>query len=308
MLKDPMSQLTPDMLLRAYAVGIFPMAESRDEGRLFWIDPDRRGVLPLDRFRVPRRLRRRLRQKPFTVTADEAFDAVMRGCAEPTPERPSTWINREIIELYSALHRMGHAHSIECWRGDELLGGLYGVPLGAAFFGESLVSPAPDASTAVSSSAFSTGATSTMFVDSLTCLNYGYPYRIRPCAECPLIGFVPSEKRSAAVPCHQIPLDASGRTVELFEEEQDQRGMQEVVKTWLRQAIQRLESGPGQRGERGASVCRVGFPANEALFLEANDHPSDPARREHPLRAEVAHAQSQPGGGDERDQDAVVGE
>ena len=148
MLKDPMSQLTPDMLLRAYAVGIFPMAESRDDGRLFWIDPDRRGVLPLDRFRVPRRLRRRLRQKPFTVTADEAFDAVMRGCAEPTPERPSTWINREIIELYSALHRMGHAHSIECWRGDELLGGLYGVSLGAAFFGESMFSRETDASKA----------------------------------------------------------------------------------------------------------------------------------------------------------------
>ncbi|MGB8275744.1 MAG: leucyl/phenylalanyl-tRNA--protein transferase [Alphaproteobacteria bacterium] len=141
-----MSQLTPDLLLRAYAVGIFPMAESRYDERLFWIDPESRGVLPLDRVRVPRRLRRRLRQQPFEVTADAAFDEVMASCAEATRERPNTWINGEIVNLYSALHRMGHAHSIECWRGAKLVGGLYGVSLGGAFFGESMFSRETDAS------------------------------------------------------------------------------------------------------------------------------------------------------------------
>jgi leucyl/phenylalanyl-tRNA--protein transferase len=141
-----MVTLTPDLLLQAYAVGIFPMAESAEEDELFWVDPDQRGILPLDRFHAPRRLRKTLRQQSFEVRCDSAFEAVIRGCAEPTSERPKTWINEEIIRLYQALHRRGAAHSVEAWRGGELVGGLYGVSLGAAFFGESMFSRVADAS------------------------------------------------------------------------------------------------------------------------------------------------------------------
>lgn len=122
------------------------MAESRDDPTLFWVDPHSRGVLPLDRFHLPRRMRRLLRQGRFEVRSDTAFPEVLEGCAESTERRPDTWINREIRELYLALYQMGHAHSVECWRDGRLAGGLYGVALGGAFFGESMFSREPDAS------------------------------------------------------------------------------------------------------------------------------------------------------------------
>jgi leucyl/phenylalanyl-tRNA--protein transferase len=139
-------ELTPELLLRAYAMGIFPMAESAEDPELFWVDPERRGIIPLDAFHVPRRLRRTLRQGRFDIRCDTAFADVMRGCSEPSSERPKTWINEEIVRLYSALHERGHAHSVEAWSEGELVGGLYGVSLGAAFFGESMFSRATDAS------------------------------------------------------------------------------------------------------------------------------------------------------------------
>ncbi len=139
-------QLTPDLLLRAYAIGIFPMAESRSETELHWIDPDRRGVLPLERVHVPRRLRRRIRRGEFTVRCDSAFREVIEGCAARTKSRPDTWINPVIQRLYCELHEAGFAHSVECWQGGRLVGGLYGVTLGAAFFGESMFSCVTDAS------------------------------------------------------------------------------------------------------------------------------------------------------------------
>jgi leucyl/phenylalanyl-tRNA--protein transferase len=139
-------QLTPELLLRAYAIGIFPMAEGADDPDVFWVDPERRGVLPLESFHVPKRLRRTIRQGRFELRVDSAFEAVMRGCAEPNPDRPTTWINETILDLYGALFRLGHAHSVEAWRDGTLAGGLYGVTLGAAFFGESMFSRSPDAS------------------------------------------------------------------------------------------------------------------------------------------------------------------
>mgnify|MGYP006423460167 CR=1 FL=1 len=139
-------KLTPDLLLRAYAVGVFPMAESRGDQDIHWIDPEMRGVLPLESFHVPRRLRRRIRQGAFHVTADRDFAGVIAGCAAPTSERPDTWINATIERLYSDLATMGFAHSIEVWAGARLVGGLYGVALGGAFFGESMFSRASDAS------------------------------------------------------------------------------------------------------------------------------------------------------------------
>jgi leucyl/phenylalanyl-tRNA--protein transferase len=139
-------QLTPELLLNAYAVGIFPMAESRDDPELYWIDPERRGILPLEQFHVPRSLRRTLRRAPFEIRVDSAFRAVVAGCAEPTRERPESWINDQIQAVYGALFDAGYAHSVECWRDDGLVGGLYGVAIGGAFFGESMFSRAEDAS------------------------------------------------------------------------------------------------------------------------------------------------------------------
>ena len=141
-----MRPLTSDLLLRAYAMGIFPMARSREDPRLYWIDPDQRGILPLDGFHVPNSLRKVLKRAPFDIRLDTAFEAVMRGCAEPTGDRPDTWINEEIIRLFVELHRLGMAHSVEAWVGEHLVGGLYGLGLGAAFFGESMFSRAPEAS------------------------------------------------------------------------------------------------------------------------------------------------------------------
>ena len=136
--------LSPEVLLRAYAAGVFPMAESRGDAMLHWIDPPRRGVLPLDGFHMSRSLRRRILRTPWRVSVDSAFCEVMRGCAD----RPETWINGAIMDLSLALHRRGHAHSVEVWEEQALVGGVYGVALGSAFFAESMFSRRTDASKA----------------------------------------------------------------------------------------------------------------------------------------------------------------
>jgi leucyl/phenylalanyl-tRNA--protein transferase len=139
-------QITPGMLLRAYAIGIFPMAESRDDPDLYWIDPEQRGVLPLDSFHLPQSLWKTLRRGHFEVTCDRAFTAVVEQCASPAPGRRQTWINDTIFDLCRQLFVLGHAHSIETWADGRLVGGLYGISLGGAFFGESMFSRETDAS------------------------------------------------------------------------------------------------------------------------------------------------------------------
>ncbi|WSH67036.1 leucyl/phenylalanyl-tRNA--protein transferase [Rhizobium ruizarguesonis] len=138
--------ITPDILLRAYSIGLFPMAESADDPEIFWVEPELRGVLPFDHFHVSKSLAKTVRRKPFEIRFDHAFDQVIAACAEETSGRPSTWINRTIRSLYSTLFDMGHAHTVEAWEGDQLVGGLYGVSLGSAFFGESMFSRRTDAS------------------------------------------------------------------------------------------------------------------------------------------------------------------
>jgi len=138
--------LTPQMLISAYAQGLFPMGERRDDPTLYWVSPEQRGILPLHAFHVPHRLARTARSGRFTVTSDQAFSRVMEECAAPRPGREQSWINSEILRLYGALFASGHAHSVECWRDGKLAGGLYGVSLGAAFFGESMFSNERDAS------------------------------------------------------------------------------------------------------------------------------------------------------------------
>jgi leucyl/phenylalanyl-tRNA--protein transferase len=140
------NRLDPDTLLRLYRFGLFPMADSAHDPNVFIVNPDRRGVLPLKGFHVPSRLRRTVRAEPYRVTLDTAFARVMQGCAAPRPGRESTWINSTILSLYCELHRRGHAHSVECWDREALVGGLYGVSIGGVFFGESMFSTAPDAS------------------------------------------------------------------------------------------------------------------------------------------------------------------
>ncbi len=142
-------ELSPDILLRAYAIGVFPMSEDRNDPELFWVDPRTRGIIPLNDVHVSRRLAKTIRQQHFTVTFDTAFEATMEGCAESADDRPKTWINDRIIKLYTSLHKIGHAHSIECWLDGEMVGGLYGVSLGGAFFGESMYSRERDASKVV---------------------------------------------------------------------------------------------------------------------------------------------------------------
>jgi leucyl/phenylalanyl-tRNA--protein transferase len=137
-----MAAIDPDLLLRAYAIGVFPMSDSRDAAEVFWVEPRRRAILPLDRFRLSRSLRKTIRSGEYRVTRDAAFREVVRRCAE----REETWINADIEESYGLLHARGYAHSIECWHDGELAGGLYGVALGAAFFGESMFSVRRDAS------------------------------------------------------------------------------------------------------------------------------------------------------------------
>lgn len=138
--------ITAETLLRAYSAGVFPMAETREAEDLFWVDPDLRGIFPLNGLKSSRSLYKCLRQDKFKVTCDQAYPLVMEKCAEPTKERPDTWMNSDVFRLYQELFNMGCAHSIECWDGEELVGGLYGVSLGGAFFGESMFSRRSNAS------------------------------------------------------------------------------------------------------------------------------------------------------------------
>jgi len=141
-----MSTITPQILLKAYAAGIFPMAESADDNALYWIEPEERGIFPLDQFHVPRSLRKEIRKRRFEIRIDTAFGEVIAACAAKTSGRKTTWINSRIRALYNQLHRMGCCHTVECWLGERLIGGLYGVRIGAAFFGESMFSRETDAS------------------------------------------------------------------------------------------------------------------------------------------------------------------
>jgi len=138
--------LTPQIVLDAYSKGLFPMAENRRDKQLFWIDPEVRGILPLDNFHIPRSLKKKIRNNPFEVRFDHNFAAVIRACAQQKPKRRETWINDEIIGLYTKLFCMRHAHSVECWREEKLVGGLYGISIGGAFFGESMFSSERDSS------------------------------------------------------------------------------------------------------------------------------------------------------------------
>lgn len=139
-------RITPELLLRAYSIGLFPMSDAADDPEIFWVEPEMRGILPLDAFHISKSLAKAVRKKPFDIRFDTAFDAVVEKCAEEAADRPSTWINDTIKELYGALHKLGHAHSVEAWEGDALIGGLYGVSLGSAFFGESMFSRRTNAS------------------------------------------------------------------------------------------------------------------------------------------------------------------
>lgn len=139
-------EVTPDLMLRAYRAGLFPMADTREGDRLYWLDPEQRGVLPLDAFHLSRRLLRTVLAEEYEVASDVDFDAVIAGCAAAGPGRDDTWINANIERLFARLHRMDHAHSIECRQDGRLVGGLYGVVIGGAFFGESMFSRARDAS------------------------------------------------------------------------------------------------------------------------------------------------------------------
>jgi leucyl/phenylalanyl-tRNA--protein transferase len=139
-------EITPEVLLKAYACGIFPMAESAEDPALYWIEPEKRGIVPLQQFHVPARLARTVRSDRFAVRVNRDFEGVLDGCAEPRPGRARTWINERIRALYRKLHDIGHCHSIEAYADDRLVGGLYGVCLGRAFFGESMFHHARDAS------------------------------------------------------------------------------------------------------------------------------------------------------------------
>jgi leucyl/phenylalanyl-tRNA--protein transferase len=139
-------EITPEVLLKAYACGIFPMAESADDPALYWIEPEKRGIIPLERFHVSSRLARTVRSDRFTIRINQDFEGVLEGCAEPRPGRSHTWINARIRTLYRKLHDIGHCHSVEAYENGELVGGLYGVSLGRAFFGESMFHRARDAS------------------------------------------------------------------------------------------------------------------------------------------------------------------
>ena len=139
-------EITPEVLLKAYACGIFPMAENADDPSLYWIEPEQRGVIPLEAFHIPRRLARSIRADAYSVHVDRDFAAVLDGCAAPGKGRARTWINARIRSLYTRLHEIGHCHSVEVYDGAQLVGGLYGVRLGAAFFGESMFHLERDAS------------------------------------------------------------------------------------------------------------------------------------------------------------------
>jgi leucyl/phenylalanyl-tRNA---protein transferase len=142
----PSFEITPQILLRAYSLGLFPMADSADDEDLFWVEPEERAIFPLDEFKVSRSLAKTVRSDRFEVRVDFDFDAVIEACAAPAPDRESTWINGQIRRLYRALFDLGVAHTVECWRDGRIVGGLYGVALGAAFFGESMFHRETDAS------------------------------------------------------------------------------------------------------------------------------------------------------------------
>jgi leucyl/phenylalanyl-tRNA--protein transferase len=144
--ENTLIEITPEVLLKAYACGIFPMAESAEDPALYWIEPDLRGIIPLEGFHLPARLARTVRGTLFTVWVDRDFDAVIDGCAEAKPDRDRTWINERIRKIYRGLFERGHCHTVEVYDGDALVGGLYGVSLGRAFFGESMFHRARDAS------------------------------------------------------------------------------------------------------------------------------------------------------------------
>ena len=141
-----MSRLTPETVLSAYAAGIFPMSESADDPEIFWVEPEHRGVLPLDGMHISKRLARTVKQDRFTVRCDTAFEDVINLCAASAPDRPETWINSTIHDIFSELFALGVAHSVEAWQDEELVGGLYGIALAGAFFGESMFSRRSDAS------------------------------------------------------------------------------------------------------------------------------------------------------------------
>lgn len=143
---NPFLEITPEVLLKAYACGIFPMAENADDPGLFWMEPEQRGIIPLNGFHVSSRLARTVRTTPLTVLVDRDFDAVIDGCAEPAPDRDKTWINTRIRTMYRGLFDIGHCHTVEVYDGANLVGGLYGVSLGRAFFGESMFHRVTDAS------------------------------------------------------------------------------------------------------------------------------------------------------------------
>ena len=139
-------ELTTEFLLAAYANGYFPMAESRSSDKLYWFYPEERGIIPLDNFHIPHSLEKFMRKNPFTITCDKAFTDVMRGCTMPRKKQKDTWINETIIELYSKLWRQGYGHSVEVWQDNMLIGGIYGLAIGGAFFAESMFSLVPNAS------------------------------------------------------------------------------------------------------------------------------------------------------------------
>ena len=132
--------INEETILKSYSLGIFPMSESFDDPNIYWINPKKRGVIPINDFKISKNLRKEIKKKKFLITINKDFNGVIKNCAKKTENRPSTWINKEIIKLYSNLHKIGHAHSIEAWHQDKLVGGLYGVSLGSAFFGESMFS------------------------------------------------------------------------------------------------------------------------------------------------------------------------
>ncbi len=138
--------ISPDLLLKAYALGVFPMADDRDAPDVYWVEPKKRAILPLEAFHLSRSLRKTIRSERFETSYNRAFHQILLGCAAPAPDRPGTWINRQIEEAVLRLHALGHAHSIETWLEGELVGGLYGISLGRAFFGESMFSRATNAS------------------------------------------------------------------------------------------------------------------------------------------------------------------
>ncbi len=146
MVKYQRYKISSEMLLRAYELGLFPMAEDYDSSAIHWIDPERRGVIPLSNFHMSRSLKRTWRRAPFLISVDKSFEEVIQACAKRTQDRQNTWLNPLIIELYTELFRKGKAHSVECWSDSKLVGGLYGVTIGAAFFGESMFSAVRDSS------------------------------------------------------------------------------------------------------------------------------------------------------------------